>query len=134
MSPGTAWPPRRAWPGFVARSPAWPSPAPPPSGPAAGLNTWCGPSRPSPPDRGSPAILDPGAAPRPGGRAPDDLLLLYSDGLIERRDRSLEEGLARLSRAVRGIADPELAIDAALRALGSTEAEDDTCLVALRVL
>src|SRR5260370_657728 len=66
--------------------------------------------------------------------APDDLLLLYSDGLIERRDRSLEEGLARLSRAVRGIADPELAIDAALRALGSTEAEDDTCLVALRVL
>jgi len=66
--------------------------------------------------------------------APDDLLLLYSDGLIERRDRSLDEGLAALSGAVRGIADPELAIDAALRALGSTDAEDDTCLVALRVL
>jgi len=66
--------------------------------------------------------------------APDDLLLLYSDGLIERRDRSLDEGLAALSSAVRGIADPELAIDAALRTLGSTEAEDDTCLVALRVL
>jgi len=66
--------------------------------------------------------------------APDDLLLLYSDGLIERRDRSLEEGLAALSGAVRGITDPELAIDAALRALGSTDAEDDTCLVALRVL
>src|SRR5258708_37583953 len=66
--------------------------------------------------------------------APDDLLLLYSDGLIARRDRSLDEGLAALSGAVRGIADPELAIDAALRALGSTDAEDDTCLVALRVL
>jgi serine phosphatase RsbU (regulator of sigma subunit) len=66
--------------------------------------------------------------------APDDLLLLYSDGLIERRDRSIEEGLDALSAAVRGIADPELAIDAALRALGSTDAEDDTCLVALRVL
>jgi serine phosphatase RsbU (regulator of sigma subunit) len=66
--------------------------------------------------------------------APDDLLLLYSDGLIERRDRSLDEGLAALSGAVRGIADPELAIDAALRALGSADAEDDTCLVALRVL
>jgi serine phosphatase RsbU (regulator of sigma subunit) len=66
--------------------------------------------------------------------APDDLLLLYSDGLIERRDRSLDEGLAALSGAVRGIADPELAIDAALRALGSTDAQDDTCLVALRVL
>jgi serine phosphatase RsbU (regulator of sigma subunit) len=66
--------------------------------------------------------------------APDDLLLLYSDGLIERRDRSLEEGLAALSCAVRGITDPELAIDAALQALGSADAEDDTCLVALRVL
>jgi serine phosphatase RsbU (regulator of sigma subunit) len=66
--------------------------------------------------------------------APDDLLLLYSDGLLERRDRSLEDGLDLLSSAVRGIADPELAIDAALRALGSTEAQDDTCLVALRVL
>jgi serine phosphatase RsbU (regulator of sigma subunit) len=66
--------------------------------------------------------------------APDDLLLLYSDGLIERRDRSLDEGLAALSSAVRGITDPELAIDAALRALGSADAEDDTCLVALRVL
>src|SRR6266851_1194556 len=53
--------------------------------------------------------------------APDDLLLLYSDGLIERRDRSLEEGLAALSCAVRGITDPELAIDAALQALGSTD-------------
>jgi serine phosphatase RsbU (regulator of sigma subunit) len=66
--------------------------------------------------------------------APGDLLLLYSDGLIERRDRPVEEGLAALSGAVRGISDPELAIEAALRALGSADAEDDTCLVALRVL
>ncbi len=66
--------------------------------------------------------------------APGDLLLLYSDGLIERRNRSLEEGLATLSAAVRGIAVPERAIDAAVRALGSADPEDDTCLVALRVL
>jgi serine phosphatase RsbU (regulator of sigma subunit) len=66
--------------------------------------------------------------------APGDLLLLYSDGLIERRDRSVEEGLATLSAAVRGITDPEHAIDAAVRALGSTDPEDDTCLVALQVL
>ena len=63
-----------------------------------------------------------------------DLLLLYSDGLIERRDRPLDEGLATLRTAVRGVCDPERAIAAALRALGSTDPEDDTCLVALRVL
>jgi len=66
--------------------------------------------------------------------APGDLLLLYSDGLVERRDRSVEAGVARLSAAVRGITEPEDAIDAALRALGATDLEDDTCLVALRIL
>jgi serine phosphatase RsbU (regulator of sigma subunit) len=65
---------------------------------------------------------------------PGDLLLLYSDGLIERRDRPLDAGLATLRAAVRGIHDPERAIAAALRALGTTDPEDDTCLVALRVL
>ena len=62
-----------------------------------------------------------------------DLLLLYSDGLIERRDRPLDEGVATLCAAVRGAGDPERAITAALRALGATDPEDDTCLVALRV-
>src|ERR1022692_189085 len=63
-----------------------------------------------------------------------DLLLFYSDGLIERRDRPLEEGLGTLCRAAAGSADPEQVIDAVLGALGSTDPEDDTCLVALRVL
>jgi serine phosphatase RsbU (regulator of sigma subunit) len=66
--------------------------------------------------------------------SPGDLLLLYSDGLIERRDRSVDAGLATLAAAVRGITDPERAIAAALSALGSTDLEDDTCLVALQVL
>jgi serine phosphatase RsbU (regulator of sigma subunit) len=66
--------------------------------------------------------------------SPGDLLLLYSDGLIERRDRSVEAGLATLAAAVRGITDPERAITAALSALGTTDLEDDTCLVALQVL
>lgn len=63
----------------------------------------------------------------------DDLLLLYSDGLIERRDRSIDEGVALLAGAVRGISDPEQMISAALCALGAAEADDDTCLVALAV-
>jgi len=63
-----------------------------------------------------------------------DLLLLYSDGLIERRDRPLDEGLATLCYAAAGSADPEQVIDAVLRELGSTDPEDDSCLVTLRVL
>ena len=63
-----------------------------------------------------------------------DVLLLYSDGLVERRDRPLDEGLAALARAAAGIADPEQLITSVLEALGSTHSEDDTCLVALRVL
>ncbi|HEV2373773.1 MAG TPA: PP2C family protein-serine/threonine phosphatase [Streptosporangiaceae bacterium] len=62
-----------------------------------------------------------------------DLLLLYSDGLIERRDRSLDEGLALLTKAAMGMHDPEELVNAALDALGTTDSEDDTCLVALRV-
>src|SRR5580704_2856142 len=66
--------------------------------------------------------------------APGDLLLLYSDGLIERRDRSVADGPAILAAAVRGITDPEQAIEASLSALGATDLEDDTCLVAVQVL
>jgi serine phosphatase RsbU (regulator of sigma subunit) len=63
-----------------------------------------------------------------------DQLLFYSDGLIERRDRPLEEGLATLCRAAAGSADPEQVIDAVLSALGTTDPEDDSCLVAICVL
>jgi serine phosphatase RsbU (regulator of sigma subunit) len=65
---------------------------------------------------------------------PGDLLMLYSDGLIERRGRPLDEGLATLCAAVQGLGDPEHAIAAALRALNTADSEDDTCLVAVRVL
>ena len=65
---------------------------------------------------------------------PGDLLLMYSDGLVERRDRDLDEGLEVLLQAVRQVRDPELVITAALYALGLTDREDDTCLVALQVL
>ena len=62
-----------------------------------------------------------------------DLLLLYSDGLIERRHRSLDDGLAALTAAAAGITDPENMISIVLDTLGSTDTEDDTCLVALYV-
>jgi serine phosphatase RsbU (regulator of sigma subunit) len=65
---------------------------------------------------------------------PGDVLLLYSDGLIERRDRSIGDGLATLVQAARGIADPERVVNAVLGALGTTDPEDDSCLVALHVL
>jgi serine phosphatase RsbU (regulator of sigma subunit) len=63
---------------------------------------------------------------------PGDLLLLYSDGLIERRDRPLEDGLAALSAAAAGSTDPEKVVATVLDTLGSAT-EDDTCLVALQV-
>jgi serine phosphatase RsbU (regulator of sigma subunit) len=64
---------------------------------------------------------------------PGDLLLLYSDGLVERRNRSVDEGVARLVGAVRGTDDPERLVAVALDALGPTHTDDDTCLVALAV-
>lgn len=65
---------------------------------------------------------------------PGDVLLMFSDGLVERRDRSVDDGLQTLLQAVRQLTDPELAISAALSALGTTDPEDDTCLVAVQVL
>jgi len=65
---------------------------------------------------------------------PGDVLLLYSDGLVERRDRPLDQGLGLLAEAAAGISDPEQLITAVLDAVSSTDSEDDTCLVALRVL
>jgi serine phosphatase RsbU (regulator of sigma subunit) len=62
-----------------------------------------------------------------------DLLLLYSDGLVERRRSSIDEGLAVLLAAAAGVTDPERVVAAALEALGSVSSDDDTCLVALQV-
>jgi len=63
---------------------------------------------------------------------PGDLLLLYSDGLIERRGATLDDGLAALLAAAAG-ADPQEVIAAVLQALPLAATEDDTCLVALQV-
>ena len=63
---------------------------------------------------------------------PDSLVLLYTDGLIERRGRTLTEGLDRLLAEVagrRGRPPAELA-PAIVRALHDPEHADDVCLLA----
>jgi hypothetical protein len=74
--------------------------------------------------RGESAVrLDPGAT-----------LLMYTDGLIERRDRHLDEGLAELREL---LSKPALNVgelcDAALTLALETSPEDDICLLAVQL-
>lgn len=65
--------------------------------------------------------------------APGSTLLLYTDGLVERRDAGLEDGLAWLVGAVAPLAhlDPGALCDALLE-LVAGHAEDDVVLLAAR--
>lgn len=66
---------------------------------------------------------------------PDDTLLLYTDGLVERRDRSLRTGLADLHAALgrhAGLGLEELC-DTLLAELPGGPGEDDVALVAVRL-
>jgi sigma-B regulation protein RsbU (phosphoserine phosphatase) len=68
---------------------------------------------------------------------PDDVLVLYTDGLIERRDRDLDEGFAALARAAGDLRGrPAETVCATLmdRLLPDQQHEDDVCLLVLRVL
>lgn len=65
--------------------------------------------------------------------AVDDTLLMYTDGLIERRDRTVEESLAQLLTAARTV-PPTL--DQQLDRLltySKSDTDDDTCIVGIRV-
>ena len=69
---------------------------------------------------------------RPGAR-----LLLFTDGLVERRDRSVDDGLAQLTDEVAGLRNAPLrqlaeALPRALTAGGS--GEDDVCLLAFELV
>lgn len=80
----------------------------------------------------------PGAPAREEGvcrLAPGSLVVLYSDGLIERRGRPLQEGLDRLLAAVaRHRAEPAGALTARLlHDLHDAEHRDDLCLLAVRL-
>lgn len=68
------------------------------------------------------------------GLRPGDTLLLYTDGLVERRLDGLDEGLARLAAEAERLADlaPDLLVDELLgTATGDTD--DDTSIVVVRV-
>jgi serine phosphatase RsbU (regulator of sigma subunit) len=65
-------------------------------------------------------------------------LLAYTDGVIERRDRVIDEGIERLETAF-GAADPRLSADALadklIREVAEvTGADDDIALLVMRVL
>ena len=62
------------------------------------------------------------------------MLVLYTDGLIERRDASHDAGIARVTQAVSrlGDADAEATADAVVTAAGSSN-EDDIAVLVLRV-
>jgi anti-sigma regulatory factor (Ser/Thr protein kinase) len=64
----------------------------------------------------------------------DDVLLLFTDGLIERKDRSLQESLAQLLRTAQHPADRlEQRLDHLLTH-SSADTDDDTCIVGIHVL
>jgi serine phosphatase RsbU (regulator of sigma subunit) len=62
---------------------------------------------------------------------PGSLLLLYTDGLIERRDESITAGMARLATAARSAGrDPERFCDTVVREMLGTEGPaDDVALL-----
>ncbi|QKW26178.1 SpoIIE family protein phosphatase [Streptomyces seoulensis] len=65
--------------------------------------------------------------------APDDTLLMYTDGLIERRDRSVEESLSHLlttARSAPKTLDQQLD---RLLTYSRSDTDDDTCIVGIRV-
>ncbi|MCW2501022.1 MAG: putative sensor protein [Frankiales bacterium] len=73
----------------------------------------------------SACVLEPGAT-----------MVLFSDGLIERRGESISDGLERLRRAVEGLRlPPDAVADHILQELGvTTGADDDIALLVLRHL
>jgi serine phosphatase RsbU (regulator of sigma subunit) len=65
--------------------------------------------------------------------AVEDTLLMYTDGLVERRDRSVEESLTQLLTTVR---TTPTTLDHQLDRLltySRSDTDDDTCIVGIRV-
>ena len=63
-----------------------------------------------------------------------DVVFLYTDGLVERRDADLEERIARLTRILRDCSTrPDLMVDEGLARMEHDRAADDTTLFVVRV-
>jgi serine phosphatase RsbU (regulator of sigma subunit) len=64
---------------------------------------------------------------------PGDLLLLYTDGLVERPDLSVDTGVEQLATTMAAAADPTVAdgnpMMAVLHAVRRANPADDTCVV-----
>jgi GAF domain-containing protein/anti-sigma regulatory factor (Ser/Thr protein kinase) len=66
--------------------------------------------------------------------APDALVILYTDGLVERRDRPISEGLERLAAiACDAGPDPEDVCQALTAALVDEKTHDDVALIVARI-
>lgn len=66
---------------------------------------------------------------------PGDTLLLYTDGLIERRHDGLDQGLETLRRAAEGLSACEVEEQAdRLLSEATGDTDDDTSLIAIRVV
>ncbi|MFF3331036.1 SpoIIE family protein phosphatase [Streptomyces sp. NPDC002888] len=66
----------------------------------------------------------------------EDTLLMYTDGLIERRDRSVEESLTHLLTTARTARTDPSTLDQQLDRLltySRSDTDDDTCIVGIRV-
>jgi serine phosphatase RsbU (regulator of sigma subunit)/PAS domain-containing protein len=67
--------------------------------------------------------------------APGSTLVFYTDGLVERRDRAIEEGRRQLADllAAHATADVEALCDVVVETMVGSGAEDDVALIALRL-
>jgi serine/threonine-protein kinase RsbW len=67
--------------------------------------------------------------------APDDLIVVYTDGLVERRDESIDDGIHRLADVLGALGDQpiEEIADGLLALLDPSGRRDDTAVVCARV-
>ncbi len=85
--------------------------------------------------RGLPLGVDPDTRYEPWSTTlePGSVIVLYTDGLVERRDRSLDEGLRLLVEAARDASfDPEQIVDLLIdRLIGGDDRGDDVAVLAV---